>query len=685
MPLLRQHQSTKCFIGAWRKCTREGATLQPDMQKTLFDVAGGIQENDWFLQILEALQVADAPCWPDRFGRAIHACISAAATPVRTLSLFSGGGGLDIAFHDAGFEIVEMVEVEAKYAQTLCANSMPGGYLAGAQVVCKDIREYYPPHDMQVDFIIGGPPCQTFSAAGRRAAGVRGTTDPRGTLFHEYVRLLHRLQPTGFLFENVYGITGAEQGEPWAEIQAAFRDAGYTISHRILDAADFGVPQHRERLFIVGLREGMFQFPRPTHGPDSPGKHLFYTASEAIAGLGNDEGLAAIGGRFGSLLNDIPPGLNYSFYTKEMGYPSPIFSWRSKFSDYLYKADPEAPVRTLKAQVGAYSGPFHWENRPFTIAEHKRLQTFPDDYQLRGGRQVCIQQIGNSVPPQVGRMLALSILNQVFGVKLPFPMHYMPEGLALGFRQRKRQLTQKYAAKAAEALCLLFPANAATASTSSLPILDETATRYISDDFTWQAAHVNGSTCIYLRNTFDNETWHIQGVSSGGEASTPRYKITITPAPASEWPLVQREVSLEGADWTPLLYTGLWKAFEEALYTAYGVADLVQLFGYYQYPSKVQVAFSCSNLNEPFASLLWSVLPCIIQKVGVAVQYTAAELAALWGLQKLEIFPLLKELRVIGYEVRSHNTNPQIKEGVFLIPYAFPTLTPRSVQLRKKI
>lgn len=374
----------------------------------------------WFQQILSILDVRQEAAWTDNFGKSLRQKLQQKEiTPVKTLSLFSGGGGLDIAFHDAGSEIIEMVELEAKYVQTLQKNSQQGKWLDGSKPVCMDIRNYIPSPDLEVDFIIGGPPCQTFSAAGRRAAGVAGTTDRRGTLFQEYVRILKLLQPKGFLFENVYGITGANKGEAWQEIQEAFKEVGYSIYFRILDAADYGVPQHRERLFIVGVKQGKYLFPYPTHGCDSLDQQPYYSAAQAVEGSETSNIEAGLGGRFGHLLNDIPPGLNYSFYTKEMGYPNPIFSWRSKFSDFLYKADPDTPVRTIKAQGGQYTGPFSWENRRFSISELKRLQTIPDDYEVAGNRQVAIEQIGNSVPPQLGRVLALSILDQVMDVDLP--------------------------------------------------------------------------------------------------------------------------------------------------------------------------------------------------------------------------------------------------------------------------
>jgi hypothetical protein len=162
---------------------------------------------NWFENILNTLEIRQETGWTDKFGKHLRKWLQQKdIVPVKTLSLFSGGGVLDIAFHDSGFEIVQMVELEAKYIQTLPKNSQSGKWLEDSKPICTDIRDYSPDPNLNVDFIIGGPPCQTFSAAGRRAAGVSGTSDARGTLFQEYVRILKLLQPKGFLFENVYGI-----------------------------------------------------------------------------------------------------------------------------------------------------------------------------------------------------------------------------------------------------------------------------------------------------------------------------------------------------------------------------------------------------------------------------------------------------------------------------------------------
>lgn len=250
--------------------------------QTQFDLKQD-HKSDVVSEVLDSSEIPEERHpFPDSFGDSIRQwCMASSRKKIRTLSLFSGAGGLDIGFKDAGFELVTHVEIDGRFGATLDANSE---YFGKAKVVVGDVREFVP-EDESIDFLIGGPPCQTFSAAGRRASGVQGVDDPRGTLFEEYIRVLRRLKPRGFLFENVYGIIGAQGGSAWNSILQAFTDLGYEISYRILDAADYGTPQHRERLIIVGSLESAFHFPAPTHGPDSPSCRPFYTAGEALKGV----------------------------------------------------------------------------------------------------------------------------------------------------------------------------------------------------------------------------------------------------------------------------------------------------------------------------------------------------------------------------------------------------------------
>ena len=631
-------------------------------------------EHQTFNDICDALGCENnVPAWPDSFGNSIRAYLDRNnIEKIRTLSLFSGAGGLDIGFHDVGFDIIESVEIESKFCQTLMLNSGEEKRFEHSKVNCIDIKEYKSDHLGRIDFIIGGPPCQTFSAAGRRANGVLGTTDARGVLFREYVRLLQELSPIGFLFENVYGIIGVQGGKPWEEILQSFSDVGYKLFYRIVDAADYGVPQHRERLIIVGLKEGEFKFPRPTHGPDSLDEEPFYNAETALEGvvLSEDESKSGIGGRYGTLLNDIPPGLNYSFYTEEMGHPNPVFAWRSKFSDFLYKADPSTPVRTIKASGGAYTGPFHWDNRFFALGEYKRLQTFPDDYEISGNKQTAVKQIGNSVPPQLARMMAIAIRQQVFKTVFPFELSVMDVSEKLTFRNRKRELTVIYKKKAEIAI---------KAIKEHHTIRPDNHSYYCSMTDNFAFREVKKAVADYSVDVCWDESLKIDVTPINREQSTGKIQIMIVPVCAN-WSLAVSSVILTVSGGLSKDFTVAWKAFEHELIVNSIKADIIQLNGYYQYIPKMKS--SCTLPDEfPYREIVAK----IVSGENVASIRTAQELSRDWNISEAVLCDVAEFLRKIGYEIRNHNTNPQIDEDNWLIPYAFPTLTPQSVQLRKKV
>lgn len=642
------------------------------MQMNFFSDVGDHLQKGWFSDALVALGVVESSGWPDVFGNALRHFNKAHREPITAISLFSGGGGLDIGFHDAGFKIIECNEIEPTFAATLHRNTSEGMHLEGSKIVCQDIHEYNPSVN-HVDFIIGGPPCQTFSAAGARAAGVNGTDDVRGNLFLQYARLLEKLQPKGFLFENVYRIVGAQSGKPWKQIQATFENLGYKLYWRILDAADYGVPQFRERLIIVGLKEGAFLFPFPSHGPDSPDCHSYYNAGQAVGGLDSSNCKIGIGGRHGHLLNDIPPGLNYSFYTERMGNPKPIFGWRSKFSDYLYKADPNTPVRTIKAQGGQYTGPFSWDNRAFTVEELKRLQTFPDNYIINGNRQSIIHQLGNSVPPQLARILALSILNQLFGVCIPFPISLMSDDYQLGFRRRKNELTFKYAEKAAQAI----------SGNKLQPVMheDKTGTEFfsIAPDLKIKNGLPKGESSYEAIFSLNKNEWRIQLSETNFFKNDDCYEIEVAPYFENEnGNRIKTKLISKSSNKNSIL--ALWKVYEILVNKYLFKDDLVQLFGYYQY--KLDYSFNMTISDNSISTLpFWRTVKKVTEGDGVGAIRPASELIDLYGLSsEEEFYCCLITLKEIGYEIRNHKTNRQIPNGFFLIPYSFPTLNERSLQ-----
>lgn len=651
-----------------------------DNQYYLFNPEQG--SNSWFKEISQSLGFVERSGWQDQFGKNIFAWSKKQKQyPIRTLSLFSGGGGLDIAFHDVGFNIVEMVEIDDRYVETLQRNSGKGKYFNNSKPICIDIRNYDPEFDIPIDFIIGGPPCQTFSAAGRRAAGVNGTTDERGKLFWEYVRLIKKLTPKGFLFENVYGITGARDGKDWQLIVNAFKESGYEIYYRILDAADYGVPQHRERLIIVGLKNGEFKFPKPTHGPDSPGKHAHFSAYEAISDLKTDEDVPflEVKGRYGHLLKEIPPGLNYSFFTEKMGHPNPIFAWRSKFSDFLYKADPERPVRTIKAKGGQYTGPFHWESRRFTIKELKRLQTFPDNYIISGSMQTQIEQIGNSVPPQFGRMLAISVLSQVFNWELPFTLHTLKPNEELGFRKRNRETNDLYREKAQKAL-------AEIKKPCVLKAMGREYKATLQEGFSITELSKEDQNGMFISFIPQEDMWEIKVMKQMEKVNPSGYmEIIVTPKKSYRWNLGVNYVRLSSQIINGKVFTTLWKAFEAELVRGHYKADLVQLNAYYQYTPQLKISMEVDlSMNGNF-HVMWNVVQSVVSGKGIKYVFKENELADIWEVDNQDILQYVIFLRNLGYEVRNWNTNPQIPQGSYLIPYAFPTLNPLSVQLNKSL
>jgi DNA (cytosine-5)-methyltransferase 1 len=431
------------------------------------------------------------------------------------------------------------------------------------------------------------------------------------------------------------------------------------------------------------LKQGRYLFPYPTHGFDSLDRQSYYSAAQAVDGADISDIEPGLGGRFGHLLENIPPGLNYSFYTKEMGYPNPIFSWRSKFSDFLYKADPDTPVRTIKAQGGQYTGPFSWENRRFSISELKRLQTIPDEYEIVGNRQVAIEQIGNSVAPQLGRILALSILEQVINIELPFNLAYLPQNKKLGFRQRKRELTETYAKKAKIAIIELSNTRKIKALDDSIYEQKGEFIRFLSmEDFSWKKEPNTKSVKVYLNHELNHSSWTITASTNGNWQEPDRFVINVYPTYGyDDWVLGTDSVKLCAKQLDTQIFTSLWKVFEEKLNETTGKADLVQLSGYYQYNARISGVLNF--FVESKVNSFWRVVQCITRCMGTSAQLKAAEFAKRWGVKEEEIFVYLQSLRAMGYEVRSHNTNPQIPVGEYLIPYAFPTLNPKSVQLRK--
>jgi DNA (cytosine-5)-methyltransferase 1 len=342
---------------------------------------------------------------------------------LRAISLFSGAGGLDLGVERAGYRITVSVDHDRDSCETVRAN------FAGTAVLQGDIRRFTTNEILvagglapgEAALLVGGPPCTPFSKSGYWLEYKRAGRDPEASLLDHYLRVLAEARPRAFLLENVFGLAYKNHNAPWFEkLLATCRHLGYHIAERVILAADYGVPQRRQRVFVMGSLEHEPEFPAPTHaGPhetrrawdESLMRHV--TTAEAIGDLAGRNDLAEpdeqVNGRYGHLLPEIPPGDNYLFYTEKRGHPDPLFKWRSRFWSFLLKLDPEQPSPTIQAQPGPYVGPFHWENRRLRLPEIMRLQTFPDEYKIVGSRRSAQKQIGNAVPPLLAEQVARSL------------------------------------------------------------------------------------------------------------------------------------------------------------------------------------------------------------------------------------------------------------------------------------
>jgi DNA (cytosine-5)-methyltransferase 1 len=333
------------------------------------------------------------------------------------ISLFSGAGGLDLGTEQAGYVVRAAVEWDRDAAATMEKN-FPHLH---SPVLNKSILETPTDEILDAaglrdgerpDLLVGGPPCTPFSKSGFWLDWKRDGLDPDASLLQAYTRVLREARPRRFVLENVYALTyNNKASKPaYERLLREIDEAGYEAVPQVLNAADYGVPQSRPRLFILGVpkRERVPSFPDPSHGglwerrASGHAGRPHVTAGEALAGLvTSPEPGEQVGGKYGHLLPDIPPGDNYLHYTENRGHPAPQFRWRSKYWSFLLKLSPDKPSPTIQAQPGPYIGPFHWDSRRLRVAEVKRLFTYPDDFELVGSRSSVQAQLGNSVPPRL--------------------------------------------------------------------------------------------------------------------------------------------------------------------------------------------------------------------------------------------------------------------------------------------
>ena len=345
----------------------------------------------------------------------------------KVVSLFSGCGGLDLGLQQAGFSVAFATDNEPLCEQSHRKNFPSTAFFCGSvEDVTADLVESETGLGKgDVALLAGGPPCPPFSKSRfYRTEKKRGLEDTSGqTTIRGYLRLLDELRPSAFLLENVAGFAYKKHRAALDLILAEAEGLGYCCDFSILNAADFGVPQIRERFFLIGIQGRRPEFPNPTHSKDG-NADLFasqllpwVTAGEVLSDLDTEENASHeghfAGGKHHHLLEAIPEGENYLFYTEERGHPDPIFKWRSRYWSFLLKLSREKPSWTIQARRSNNMGPLHWRNRMLRIEEVKRLQSFPDSWHLAGTVEAQWRQIGNAVPPPLAKALGESILNNL--------------------------------------------------------------------------------------------------------------------------------------------------------------------------------------------------------------------------------------------------------------------------------
>jgi DNA (cytosine-5)-methyltransferase 1 len=367
--------------------------------------------------------------------------MSRSPNDLSVLSLFTGAGGLDLGLEAAGFEPVLCVEVDSESRGTL-KNNRPGWALSDPG----DIHDLKPTQLLrqaglkprQLTLLAGGPPCQPFSKSMYWSTGdAPRLRDPRAKTLHAFLDAVEATLPRMLLLENVKGLAFDGKDEGLRLLERGLRrinkehSTAYAPQTIAINAADYGVPQIRERIFVLASIDGrQIKMPAPTHG-QGPGKESVLTAWDAIGDLDVDAWPAELdlSGRWARLLPSIPEGQNYLWHTPRNAESGgePLFGWRTRFWSFLLKLAKAQPSWTIQADPGPATGPFHWKSRLLSIEEMCRLQTFPREYAIVGSRRSARRQVGNAVPSAIGELLGLELRRQLCGDRVRQSLRLLPE------------------------------------------------------------------------------------------------------------------------------------------------------------------------------------------------------------------------------------------------------------------
>lgn len=350
----------------------------------------------------------------------------------------------------AGGDVRLSVEIEGVCYETLQANEdFVSGRALKADVLDltgQQLREEANLSEDEPLMVVGGPPCQPFSKAAywtdsgeesryRRArsrgeeaarptAPYQARPDGRRTLVDEFWRLVEESNADAFVFENVPSILHPRNKATFDGLEAMAKDAGFGTRLVKANAAEFGVPQLRNRVFLLGVKGERPDAPIPTHARSPEGNLLrqpAVTVSEVVSKYSGQEYFEPeeiVSGRWAEHLKTVPPGMNYKAHTAWGGHPNPTFETETRFWNFLLKLSPDLPSWTIAANPGPWTGPFHWDSRRLRTPELAAIQSFPDGFVFAGTRRERVRQIGNAVPPLLAKQMVRPVIECLTGSSL---------------------------------------------------------------------------------------------------------------------------------------------------------------------------------------------------------------------------------------------------------------------------
>ncbi len=325
----------------------------------------------------------------------------------KSIELFAGAGGLALGLEMAGFNHIGLIEFDKSSSQTLKKNRPYWNVLCEdiEEVSKRDLEKEFSIQKYELDLLSGGAPCQSFSYAGKKL----GLEDVRGTMFYHYATFLKKLQPKMFLFENVKGLLSHNKGQTFKVIIDVFKDQGYFINYKILNALDFNVAQKRERLIIIGVRKDLinkikFEF------PEKQNKKL--VLKDILKDVPRSE-CAKYSKEKEEIFKLVPAGGYWKDIDPEVAKKYMKQCWfmaggRTGILRRLSFNEPSLTVLTTP-QMKQTERCHPTEVRPFSVRENARIQSFPDSWEFVGTIASKYKQIGNAVPVNLAKAVGIKI------------------------------------------------------------------------------------------------------------------------------------------------------------------------------------------------------------------------------------------------------------------------------------